>query len=80
MTDADVGRRFRAVDVRSEVLTVAVWDERAMVAVTEPPPLVLNEPGCYHFHAFDPRLPLRYGFRGLMFESRPGSSASSSFA
>jgi len=24
----------------------------------EPPALILNEPSCYHFRAFDPRLPL----------------------
>jgi hypothetical protein len=31
----------------------------ALARQSEPPTLVLNEPSCYHFRAFDPRLPLR---------------------
>ena len=32
----------------------------ALASQSEPPPLVLNEPSCYHFRVLDPRLPLRW--------------------
>jgi hypothetical protein len=61
----------RGETVRSEAITTAqtiaphlsvkeLWRDwtTALTRQPEPPALVLNELGCYHFRVLDPRLPL----------------------
>jgi hypothetical protein len=40
-------------------LATCATRRRRLARQPEPPTLVLNEPGCYHFRVLDPRLPLR---------------------
>ena len=51
-----------AARAKCDVATVSVYGSARQ---PEPPTLVLNEPGCYHFRVLDPRLPLRSSDRSL---------------